>query len=222
MTIASLLDAMEVFTQELNTGSGERDEARAITALDMAQDLFEIVCASRPRLLGTTGTITTTANQETTTWPSTLMRLDSLWMLDSNSALWYEVHEVHQTGGHAAAFPWPLSIGMVQAAGRPSQFWINKDSFFWGPTPDAVYTLRWYGFKAQTTIAARSETFAYRDECRLAFANMACIILRTGVDNPLADLKAMAESIYSPLLALLQQPSRTRAKGRTYSGTHTT
>ncbi|NDF01127.1 MAG: hypothetical protein EB034_23110, partial [Verrucomicrobia bacterium] len=92
------------------------DETRCITALDMAQDAFEAILANQPDTLGTISTITTTANQEYTTWPTSLLRLDTLWMMNTqvtpNVPAW-EVRIIQDVGGQSYAAPVPWLSGII-------------------------------------------------------------------------------------------------------------
>ena len=57
----------------------------ALRLLNWAQDLIESEVAKRKNVLQTAdNSMTTAANTETSTRPTRLRRIDSVWMLDSN------------------------------------------------------------------------------------------------------------------------------------------
>jgi hypothetical protein len=79
-----LLDRMELLDPELQLQSGETDVNRGLLALNVAQDHFESVVAIHPDLMGGAyGTVATAASTEITAFPTGLLRLDDLWMIDS-------------------------------------------------------------------------------------------------------------------------------------------
>lgn len=222
MTIADLLQRMELLDNELETGSGEANEATAIVALDTAQDFFETLAACYPNVLGTTGTVTTTASTETTAYPTGVLRLDSIWYLDATTSRPTRLLDrIYETGGHAPSLPWPLRASLQPASGIPDCYWTDEEYLYWRPLPDATHTLRWYGFKAATNLAARTETFGYKDYLALPFAAFACRILAIGVADNEEELKALATELFTPALRKLRRFSRERPSGRVYSTIHT-
>ena len=125
MTIATILSRMQVLDNELDTASGGADETRAISALDMAQDAFEIYIANHPDLLGTAANTTTTADTETTTWPTGLMRIDTMWKMDtaaSPNVPEYEIDVIQDVGGHRASDVAVGLHGLEYFAGRSA--WV--------------------------------------------------------------------------------------------------
>ena len=226
MTIATILTKMQVVDNELDIASAGADETRAISALDMAQDYFESVVANHPDTLGKISTITTTADQEYTTWPSTLLRLDSLWKMDTastpNLPQW-RIDVIQDVGGHISVDPWWYATGYTPSGkGAPRAGYTNRQYLFWAPTPDAVYTLRAYGFSAETDITTRSQTFAYPDYVSNPMAAFAVRLMTMGIDDPAGELKDLAEEMYGPVLNSLRQPTRQRPQSRAYSRMHTT
>lgn len=223
MTIATLLSRMAILDNELAVGVAGADESRAITALDMAQDYFESVAATLTPLFGRTGTFTTTANTEETTWPSTLLRLDALWRLNSNSKPVAKLEPIDEAGEQALGAPWPISLAVATAvSGAPREYFTNRTSFFWRPTPDAIYTLRWYGMASADDITARAETFAYPDMIATPVASFATRLLKTGLGDPTEELQALAVETFTPALKALARYDRTRPTGRFYTRVHRT
>lgn len=229
MTIATILAKMQVLDNELDIAVGGADETRAISALDMAQDVFESMIANHPDTLGKITSITTTANQEYTTWPTALLRLDNLWKMDTtqtpNLPQW-EIEVIQDVGGQAVnvGFPWLSGLVGYTPSGRgaPVKAYTNRQYLFWTPVPDAIYTLRAYGFSAETDITSRSQTFAYPDLVSVPMAAYATRLMEMGIDDPSQELASLADEIYGPVLNMLRQPTRQRPQSRQYSRIHTT
>jgi hypothetical protein len=223
MTIATLLGYMLIFDNELETGSGEPDESRAITALNMAQDEFESVAAALPKFLQTYSTLTTTASQEYTTWPTDLLRLDDLWFIDPlTSRPAYRLDSIDDTGGHAPSQSWPTQLASG-TTGKPCAYAATPRSrLLWQPLPDAVHTLRYYGFIRASDIASRAGTFAYDDSVAMPLAAFATKILAVGVGDSTDELTSMAQAAFGPVLKAIKKSVSVRPLGRYYSQVHTT
>lgn len=221
MQISDVLDQMEVLDNELSAGSSEADEARAITALVMTQRSFEALVATLPLVLRTSNTVPTAANTERTDWPSTLLRLDSIWMVDGATSLpTYELDPIHEVGGHIGASPpWPLLASYGQA-GRPIKYWADEAYFYWAPLPDAVYTLRTYGFYSRDVPTTRSSTFNFPNHLAFPFATMATRILSLGVGDSTDEYQALAAEIFGPSLKALRKKIRNQPTPRYYSRVH--
>lgn len=226
MTNADLLSRMEILDAELETGSGEDDETKALLALDIAQDHFEAIAATYPRVFGThDDTLTTTANTEKTTKPATILRLDSVWYLDTTvtpNIPRYKLESSKDSGGHIPGLPWPTRAQVGMCAGAPDGYWDDEDYFYWSPVPDAVYTLRWYGMKSQAAITARGTTFAYKDHLAMPFATFAVRAIKVGLEDGSDALKALAEELFAPALRRARRASRERVTGRSYTRMHVT
>lgn len=223
MLISSLLTKMQVLDNELDISAGGADETRAIAALDMAQDAWESVIASVPGLLGTVSDvlIATAANQQTTAWPSSLLRLDDLYLLDANSRQRWQVQIIQDVGGQApTALPYTSSATL--STGAPRAVFTNRANFYWSPIPDAVHVLRAYGLFSKADITARGETFAYPDLLSLPMAAYAVRLMEMGIDDPSEELKALAEETFNPAIKALSRPTRQRPESRVYSQVHTT
>lgn len=221
MTLADVLGRMELLDNELETGAGEDDETRAILALDCAQDYFESIAASYPRILQQHSTLTTTALAETTTFPTDLLRLDDLWLLDSNGEMISQLNQIFEVGGHVRTGPWPFRA-MSSAPGAPSEYYANEGTIYWSPKPDAVHTLRYFGLIAKTSLTTRAQTFQYRDQYALPFATFAVRVLSLGIGDDTDGLDALAEELFTPALRQSRRVLRTRASGRVYTQRHTT
>ena len=229
MTISSIMSKMQVVDNELDVSVGGADETRCISALDMAQDAFESILANQPDTLGTISTILTTANQEYTTWPTALMRLDTLWYMNTsvtpNQPAW-EIEIIQDVGGQAQGGNWPwFGAGSGYAPngfGQPAKAYTNRQYLFWTPIPDAIYTLRAYGLSEAADITARGETFAYPNAVANPLAVYATRLMEMGIDDPSDELKALADEMFAPVINMLRQPTRQRPQSRQYSRVHTT
>lgn len=221
MTIATILAKMQVLDNELMIASGGADETRAISALDMAQDAFEAVIAGVAELLGTVSTTTTTADTEATAWPTGLLRIDSLWLMDTtttpNLPKW-QIDEIQDVGGHRTQ----IFLGTDTRNGGPEQYWTNRANIYWSPLPDATHTVRIYGLVAKTDLTTRTQTFGYPDEASEPMAAYATRLMKIGINDPSDDLRALAVEMYNPVIKMLQQPTRQRPQSRYYSRVHTT
>lgn len=216
----SVLDRMEVLHPELQLQVGEADVTRGLIAANMAQDYMEAVFALHPGLFGdTVGTITTTADTETTTWPTGLIRLDKLQRLDSNGRVVADLDGVQQAGGHAPTSDWLTTSSAITSA--PTAYWTNGRAFYWDPIPDAVYTLRWTGLQQQTDITA-SGTILYPDICLTPLAAFAVKVIRIGLDDDASQLTQLAAELFEPVVAALSTFRREQPKAMVYRYRHTT
>ena len=228
MTIASVLTKMSVLDNELDVSSGGADETRSISALDMAQDAFEAFIANHPKLLGTVGTTTTTASTEATAWPTTLMRMDTAWLINTTSTPnlpQWELDIIQDTGGHIPQGPWPFgSVWSSSPAGRgaPVALFTDRANLYWKPLPDATYTVRIYGLYSKDEITSRAATFSYPDVVSVPMAAYAVRMLEMGIDDPSEEMAALADEIYTPVVNMLRRPTRQRAQSRQYQYQHTT
>lgn len=212
---------MEVLHPELQLQSGEVNVVQGLVAANMAQDYLESVLALHPGVFGdTAGTVTTTANTETTTYPSGVIRLDRLWRLDSNSRQVRELLPIYETGGHAPSSTWPSSLASA-ATGATSGYWTNGRLIYWDPLPDATYTIRWYGLQQQTDITAAG-TFLYPDICLTPLATFAVKAIRIGLDDSAQQLTALSTELFEPVVTALGNFRREGPKPMTYRYAHTT
>lgn len=218
-----LLDRLQILHPESQVQSGEADVANSLVVLNDAQDLFEMVVAQYPGFLGgTTGTVTTTADTESTAFPSGVVRIDGLDYIDPNTSrpAWPLV-PIQRRGGHAYHNFWPFNLITTQTSGKPRGFWTNGASIFWDPLPDGTHTVRWYGFQSADDITV-SGTFAYPDAVMLPLASLAVRIIRTGIDDPVQDFTALAEDIFRPLITTLTRFNRSEPAQGVYAFKHTT
>src|SRR3990167_4602633 len=141
---------MELINQELQLQSGEVDVTKGLLALNVAQDYFESQAALRPDMFGSgSSTVTTSANTETTAFPSGVLRIDRLQFLDpSTSRPSWDLKPIRRTGGHAANSFWPQAVTSTTSTSRPRAYWTNGTNIYWDPLPDATHTVRYYGFVA--------------------------------------------------------------------------
>jgi len=219
----TLLNIMEMLDHELQLQQGELDVARALTALNAAQDFFETFASQRPGVLGgITGTVTTAASTEFTTFPPSVLRLDKLYFINSSTSrpLWALV-PIDEVGGHAPAGTWPFHISVSTSPGRPTAYWTNGRNIYWNPLPDGTHTIRWYGFASASDITADA-TFAYPDSVMLPLASFASRLMKEGVGDDPTSTQQLAMSSFGPVLDALGRFWRDRAPGFAYTRQHTT
>jgi hypothetical protein len=211
---------MEVLNQELQLQSGEADVVRGLLALNAAQDYFEGLLAQEgANKLSSTGTVATTANTETSSFPTGFLRIDSIWMLDSSSNQEYELEDLQHTGGHSSGRRWPFNLLTSTSTGKPEAYYTNGRYIFWSPKPDAIYSTRIYGLLAADSITA-SGTFSYDDLCALPFASFAVRLLRMGVGDEAGDVGSIAKETLGSALSAMSGYNRTGASGLEYSQVH--
>jgi len=227
MTGQTILDYMELLGRELELQTSESDVVRGLLALNIAQDHFEAMSVSQGHTHGTqTGTVTTTADTESTTWPTGLIRLDALWFIDPvTSRPTYELDRLDDVGGHVPRTPSLLySLGVANtltSTGAPWSYWTDGTSIYWNPLPDATHTVRWYGAQHQTDITAGG-TFLYGDMVAMPLAAFAVQLLRRGLDDPIGDYAALAQDSFGSVLQALRKVQRQRAPSRQYRYYHET
>lgn len=219
----TILNLMEALDPELQLQSGESDVTKGLAVLNAAQDAFESLASQHPQVFGSAvSTLTTTQNQEYTTYPSGLLRLDGLDMLDSDSLPEYQIRSKKQRGGHRYGRPYWWDYISTTAMGKPAVYWTNGTRIYWDPIPDAsTYVIRYYGFAAAADITA-SGTFTYPDMVVLPLASFAVRILRTGLDDPIADISALGKDIIGPVVTSLAGFNRDGGHGYVYMFNHDT
>ena len=219
-----MLDRMELLNQELQLQSGETDVTRGLLALNVAQDYFESRAALRPMFLGgnAIGTVTTSNATESTAFPSGVLRIDRLQFIDSGTSrpAW-DLVPIKRTGAHAWNRYWPLNIVSTSSSGKPRAYYTNGTNIYWDPLPDATHTVRYYGFAAASNITA-SGTFAYVDIVMFPLAAFAVRVLKMGLDDPQADVTAMAATTFDPVLDALTNFLRDGATYLEYTEDHDT
>lgn len=221
-TVADILEVIKLLNNELRTRSGEPDETRAILALTQGQHYMEALAATLGRALQTTTTITTTAATESTSWATSLLRLDAIWYLDANSNPVRKLERIEDVGGHVPALPWPFQVSLAASTGAPFAYYGNMDEFYWLPLPDGTYTLRIYGLIEQSRWSARTENVNYPYRAHLPLATFANTLLRVGVDDAVVDMEKLAAQTFTPMLRQLVAFDRTGPRGREFSRSHDT
>lgn len=225
-TVANLLSLCKLLNNELKVASGEPDETRMILALNEGQRYLELLAAQYPRALQQVTTVATVANTETTAKPATLLRLDSIWLLDSNSRAVRKLERIDEVGGHVPDLPWPFLLSpdavSLQATGAPIGYYASWDQFYWLPRPDGVHTARIYGLLEKDDWTIRTDDVNYPKRARLAIASFAVKLHRLGVDDDVKDLDTLAAQTFVPLLRTLSNLDRSGPQGRAYTEFHTT
>jgi hypothetical protein len=217
----TLLDTMELLNQELQLQSGEADVTRALVALNRSQDYFEAILAGEKWVKGdTTGTVATVASTETTAFPTGLLRLDRLVVLNpTTSRPEYELDSNRDSVAGSSNWPVSLFDGTSTSTGKPRSYSTNGRSIYWNPLPDGVYTVRWYGFQSASDISA-SGTFAYDDIYILPLASFAVRLFKLGLDDDQTDIGTLAENTFRPAIKAAAGYNRDGARGFRYRYVH--
>ena len=152
--------------------------------------------------------------------PTTLMRLDRLQYIDAGTSkpAW-DLDRVGATGDY-----YQSSVPLVTApttTGKPVKYWTNGKTVYWNPVPDAVYTIRYYGFVSASDITAGG-TFSYPDMALMPVATFATQLLRSGKDDDVTSITHLGMQVFSPVIQALGRFNRDRAPGYDYRYTHST
>lgn len=225
MTIQTLFNRMMLYDNQLDLIASGDDVARGLIALNLVQDWFEAAAGGEADILQTASTFTTTASQEYTTWPSTLIRLDAPYLLDSSNRQIRLITPITQTGGHRPILPWPLEqVSGVVGFGSPWEYYAVGPGglIYWAPTPDAVYTIRAYGLWAASDYTAAADTFAYPDSVALVLVPHATQVIRSGLDRDLTATQAAADAAFKRVIKTLGKAVHQEAASRVYADTHET
>ena len=216
----TILDTMEVLFPEFRLQSGEADVTKGLVAANRAQDLFETHAAQYPDILGgAVSTVSTTNNQEYTTYPAGLMRLDGLDFINpTTSRVDYSLRPMRRRGGHAG-MGWYWSLVSSSSTGQPRYYWTDGTRIYWNPIPGGTHTIRYYGFAAAADISA-SGTFAYPDAVILPIAVVATKIWRSGLDDGVTALESLAIDSFNPVLDQMSQFRRDTPPQYEYQQVH--
>lgn len=219
----SLLDTMEVLNAELQLQAGEQDVAKGLLALNVSQDWFETQASLVPQIFGSLiGEIATTQNVETTIFPAGVMRIDKFQLLTQTGGVpKWNLTPIEQAGEQANTHLWPYNLIVSSSTGAPGGYWTNGTNVYWAPVPDAVYYVRYYGFKSAADITAGG-AFAYPDQTILPIASFAVSLIKLGLDDPLTDANKLAQSVFSPVIQSLSFFRREGGKGFNYRYRHDT
>lgn len=222
MTGQSLLDLMEIVNPELQLQPAESDVAKGLLALNAAQDMFESMLAAEAGMFGgSTSTVVTTANQEHTTFPAGLLRLDRLQFLDpTTSKPSWDLINIKRVGGHTRGL-WFWNLVSGNQAGSPRAYYTDGTRIWWRPTPDGASTIRYYGFLAASDITAGG-TFAYPDASALPLATIAAAIIMTGLGDSPDPLHDLATKLLVPVIDRLRRYNQDGAQPYRYDYRHDT
>jgi hypothetical protein len=210
---------MEVLDRGLQLQSGETGVTFGLRALNASQDHLESLLALQPNVMGSTiATVTTTADTESTTFPTGLLRIDRLQYIDSGTSrpAW-DLERVGPVGDH-------YTSGGVYASstttGKPVRYFTNGTKIFWDPLPSATHTVRYYGLVAASDITAGG-TFGYPDVVLLPIATFASKLLRVGKDDESTPITQVGMETFAPVIQAMTRFNRDRAPGYDYRYTHT-
>src|SRR5262245_8838166 len=111
MTIQTILNQMMLLNNELQLETSGSDVTTGLTAVNASLSYFESLVSQYPRILGDqTADITTTANTETTSFPTGFLRIDRIQMIDTTQSPnlpIYDVIDIKKVGGHRWSAYWP-------------------------------------------------------------------------------------------------------------------
>ena len=220
----TLLDLMEAFDYGLQNQSGETSVTFALRALNASQDHLEGMMALQPNAMGSSiGTVTTTANTESTAVPTGLMRLDRLQFIDATTSRpSWDLERVGPVGDHYGTQSRNRSVEFNSSStGKPQRYFTNGAHFYWDPLPDATHTVRYYALIAASDITA-SGTFAYPDVAIGPVAQFAAKILKIGKDDDAQPISTLGIELFGPTIQQMSRYNRDRAPGYDYRYIHTT
>ncbi len=222
-TVGDLLDVMALLNNELDVAAGGNDESRAIRALSLAQQQLENLLVLAPYAMQSTVTVSAASQTETSTWSTSLLRLDALWYLDpTTSRPVRKLKRIFEIGGHVPALPWPLQLVLPTGVGAPDAYYGNMANFYWLPLPDQAYTMRAYGLIAQAEFTARGDAFNYQKRAKLPLASFAVKLLNVSVDDGPEDYDTLAQQTFGPLVRALRKFDRSEPMPRYYNDVHVT
>ena len=223
MTGQTLLNYMEIVDPEQQLQSGEANVVRGLLALNIAQDLWESLLAgeAETRTQAIPSAFTTTANQEYTTIPTGYLRTDRLEFIDptTSKVAWEIVNDRSQGQASGSGLAWQLTS--ATSPGRPRIYWNNGTQYWWKPTPDAIYSIRFYGLTSAADITA-SGTFTFMDVVAFPLATLAAKIIMTGLGDEVKDLDALAGEVMAPALKSYRTFNKDRAPSFEYRYHHDT
>lgn len=212
---------MELLNQELQNQSGEANVTRSLLALNVAQDYFESLAAQRSKLFGgQTGTLSTLSGEDTTTFPTSLLRIDRLQLLDSTTLRpVYDIIPDKRAGAHVGSAIW--FDQSTTGTGNPRTYWTDGNCIYWSPVPSEIRTIKYYGFISAADITA-AKTFAYKDIAALPIASFAVRLIKSGVDDTSQDIAGLAEEAFKQTLDTMSNFRRDGAPGFEYTQVHNT
>ena len=216
----TILDLMEGLDASLQLQNSESGVTKGLIAANAAQDYLESLLALEPNSYGSTfATVTTTADAESTPFPSGLLRIDRLQYINPSTNrperdLRFEGYIGTQYGDEYSG----LSLS-TSTTGSPARYWTNGSVFLWDPVPDAVHTVRYYGLIAKSDITA-SGTFGFPDLAMLPVAQYAVELLKIGTDDEVQSLAAFGQKAFAPFLEWAGRFNRDRAPGYDYRYYH--
>lgn len=221
MTGQSLLNIMELLDQELQNQSGEANVTRSLLALNVSQDYFESLAAQRSKLFGgQTGTLSAVANEDTTVFPTSLLRIDRLQMLDSTTLRpQYDLMPDKRAGAHIGSAVWLDQS--TTGTGNPRTYWTDGNCIYWSPVPSETRSIKYYGFISAADITA-AKTFAYKDIVALPIASFAVRLIKSGVDDTTQDMTGLANETFKQVLDQMSNFRRDGAAGFEYTQVHNT
>lgn len=228
MTLQTVFNRMMLIDDELGLESGGDDVTKGLTAANMVADWMEAEAAAIEGCLGKHDLLYTAANTETTDWPARLLRLDSLWYIDSNTGrpVW-EIEPVQGIGNHVPGMTWPLSEMVLTGSspnitGKPKEYAASGPGgqFYWVPIPDAEYWIRAYGLWEVADFTTVDDLFPWPNTVSVPFPAMCVHLFKIGLDRDLTGVGDFIKATFRPVLKGLKRFNKTMPASRVYSEVH--
>lgn len=202
-----LLDHVNDVIAEIDVQPAEDDVPRALRSLNRAQDLVEMLLSPIPlvrSMLGTKENIVTVANDELTAVPAGFLTVERLQFINPDTSLpSYSLTSIPWVGGSSINGGDPL-LSVSLGGGPPREYTIFGGDVYWSPVPDAIHTVRIWGFKAAADIAVGTN-WDYGDELIMAVAAVAARIFKGRIDDDPAEIVRLANDNLSPVIAQMKR-----------------
>ncbi len=198
-----VLDHVNDVISEIDVQPGEDDVPRALRSLNRSQDLLEMRLSLIPPIrsnLGTHENITTSANGERTASPTGFLTVERLQFINPDTSLpSYDLGPIPWVGGSSVSRGDPI-LSLSVGTGPPRDYTLFGGFVYWSPLPDAVHTVRVWGFKAAVDIAVGTN-WDYDDELIWPVAAVAARIFKMRADDDPAEIVSFATETFGAVLA---------------------
>lgn len=202
-----LLDHVNDVIAEIDVQPTEDDVSRALRSLNRAQDLIEMLISTIPlvrSMLGTKENIVTAANGESTAAPAGFITIERLQFINPDTSLpSYDLDSIPWVGGSSINGGDPL-LSVALGKGPPRQYTMFGGDVYWSPIPDAIHTVRVWGFKVAADIAVGT-TWDYGDEMIMPASAIAARIFKMRIDDDPDEIIRFANDNLAPVLAQMRR-----------------
>ena len=232
LDVQDIFDTIMALDNERDLIAGGDEVARGIVILNTVAKAVEAEAATIEGVLTTQDLLYTAENVETTDWPTNLLRLDALWLVDENTNRpAYEITPIQGIGNHVPGLSgWSQLItgfgASISAVGKPQEYSSSGPGgqFYWSPLPNGEYWVRAYGLWARNDdyFADADDTFPYPSIMRLPFAAFCSELFKTGLDRDLVAIQNLSEKHFKKVWKSLKKFNRTEPLSRVYSEIHVT